>query len=177
MIVGENFRGDIHDRVKWLQHDVYPYKLSVLFNIARQKYLHAEQMLNTKTELGSLIPKITSFDHRTLQDAHDIIAGYFRFKFREELDPKIQFEGEPDDDTRILNLWNDFFNKEVDALTNSGEFSRAVLKSAAYNNKQGLQAEEFLRLFLMERFEDMIFSEKVTTETDKPINKFNAIPC
>ena len=79
--------GDIDLYLHWLQHDVYGRALRI---ISDRCYTHAErasEILDYR-EWGRVRirdgPRLT-FDHRTLQKAHDILAAVWRFRHSFEL--------------------------------------------------------------------------------------------
>jgi len=96
-----------------------------------------------------------SFDHRTLQDIHDLIAAWFRFSQDDGGQLRL---GETDEgyQDRLADEWRTFFEEEVGRLTSDDEFVRAVLVAAAFGNTdRGYAAEAQLREFLKERYRTM----------------------
>lgn len=77
MIVGSLFRDDVDDRTKWEQHDLYHASLSIIVHGCIRHVQAAAALL----EVGwpPARPSDPTYDHRTLQDAHDILAAAWRF--------------------------------------------------------------------------------------------------
>ena len=97
MIVGNSFKGDDNDTLKSVQHDLYWGLLPSLLEHALQKYREASEILGVRAELAGKITAISSFDHRVLQAAHDIIAAYYRFKYPDKEGQLILPFSHPDD--------------------------------------------------------------------------------
>ena len=95
------------------------------------------------------------FDHRTLQDIHDLIAAWFRLS----QDDRGQFRlGETEEifRDRLATEWRTFFEEEVERLSADDEIARAVLTAAAFGNTdKGYAAEAQLREILKERYRPM----------------------
>ena len=84
MIVGPLFDGDGHidDRVMWRQHDVYYRALGIITNTC-QEYLRLAHRLIGDLSTGWEL--ISSYDHRTLQNSHDVLAAVWRFRHENEV--------------------------------------------------------------------------------------------
>ena len=153
MIVGSCFRGDTNKWVMNLQHDVYWEILPILLDIAHRKIRAAEILLNVATVPGTILKNEDSFDHRVLQLTHDAIAANFRFECADQLDPQLPLFGKEDERTRVLRLWREYFNAEVKRLTESPEFTRAVVTAVAFTNTdEGNTAEDQLFYFLKRQY-------------------------
>ena len=84
MIVGPLFDGDGHidGHVMWRQHDVYYRALGIITNTC-QEYVRLAHSLIGDPSTGWEC--INSYDHRTLQNSHDILAAVWRFRHENEV--------------------------------------------------------------------------------------------
>ena len=146
MIVGEYFKGD-STWAAWIQHDVYGEVVSYLFRAARETYGSAYRVVGVETALAKDV-KVRTFDHRTLQYVHDMIAARFRFLYLDRFQP--QFPGLLDDlsdEQRVLGLWREFYPKEIARLLDeNSELPRLILTAAVYPDpdERGIAAESQL---------------------------------
>jgi len=153
MWVASRFPGDDWTSVMWIQHDMYGPFLWELFDIARRKYIDAERTLGVNTVSGILVKPEDGFDHRVLQDAHDMIAARFRFLNQDRMHPELPFEGQKDDRKRIEGLWRDYWRTEIDRLTNIPLFTKAVVTAIAFQNTDvGYTAENDIKRILYEEY-------------------------
>ena len=153
MIVGSCFKGDTNKWVMNLQHDVYRKILPILLDIAHRKIRAAEKLLNIATVPGTILNNERSFDHRVLQFTHDAIAASFRFECADQLHSQLPLFGEEDERTRVLRLWREYFTTEVNRLTESPEFTRAVVTAVAFTNTdEGNTAEDQLFHFIKQEY-------------------------
>ncbi len=83
MIVGPLFDGDgyVDGHVMWRQHDVYHRALGIITNTC-QEYARLAHSLISDPSIGWEF--INSYDHRTLQKSHDIMAAVWRFRHENE---------------------------------------------------------------------------------------------
>jgi hypothetical protein len=79
MIVGSKFDGDDDDPTKWLQHDVYGVALSIILDGCRAYARLAMPLTGEDVTLRRFL-NLDGVDHRTLQDAHDLAAAWWRFR-------------------------------------------------------------------------------------------------
>ena len=121
MNIDSTFYGDENKTVMHIQHDEYGSIISEFVSGAIKKYRYAEAILAVSTEIGKNLP--SSFDHRVVQDTHDMIAAFFRFKeyshgslFKEEID-------KPD----CIRRWHQFASREIGELLEMPYFARAMI--------------------------------------------------
>jgi hypothetical protein len=89
--------------------------------------------------------RLNSIDHRTVQDIHDLIAAWYRFKRRTER----LFPLEPN----LREDWLVFLRKEVLALSISVDFVTGVLDACIQaNNEIGYAGEKRVRRLQRERY-------------------------
>jgi hypothetical protein len=154
MIVGHQFDGDNQDHVKWLQHDVYGSCVGLIAREAIKAHLAAAAIMGIQEEKELILAKVTTFDHRCLQDGHDLIAGEFRRQKSVELQPVLPLTAIPEKD-RIVALWRDWLETEVCRLCENPRFVRHVTDILAFQNTdRGYAAEDSLCTFLEESYPD-----------------------
>ena len=80
MIVGSRFEGDGHidTYVMWRQHDVYHRALGIITNTCQEYVQLAHSLIGDPSRGWEFI---NSYDHRTLQHSHDILAAVWRFRY------------------------------------------------------------------------------------------------
>lgn len=164
LIVGYSFKGDNNDTLKGVQHSLYWALLPFLMQYAKQNYLEAANILNIRTDLMDKLTDISSFDHRVLQEAYNIIAAYYRHKYPDK-DAQLVFPCVySDSDSNISPIealwglyekgWCEFWHEETKELTRDGAITRAILMSIVHQNtEQGYDAEELLNSLLKERYD------------------------
>ena len=84
MIVGSRFveDGEVDNYVMWRQHDVYYPALHIIVDTC-QEYIRLAYSLISDPDKNW--ESIESYDHRTLQDSHDILAAAWRFRYENEV--------------------------------------------------------------------------------------------
>lgn len=156
MIVLSEFPGDDDTILKRIQHASYGEKVSKLFDYARLRYLAAAELLQVEDHLTRLLRPMCTFDHRSLQHAHDLLAACFRYQTADSAQPRLG-EDPKAHQQRLASEWDAWFTREVSERLEDPTFTRAILTAAAYANQdQGLQAESVLArlLLLPTRFPD-----------------------
>jgi len=155
MIKVPRFDGDNNDKLLNVQHDAYWDLVAWLFETARRRYLEAARLLRAEDDLTKAVQEKTTFDHRTLQDAHDLIAAHYRFTHDDGGQLRI---GEDADGyrLRLRKAWDGFFRSEVRALVQDDEIALAMVKATVYENqKDGYSAESRVECLLNERYHEM----------------------
>lgn len=148
MIIGERFDGDLLC-VQDMQHSLYFQIIGIIVKKARTRYLAALNVIDIDTQLGRDIINKTTFDHRTIQYMHDVIAARFRFIYKEYSHqftlPNIL--GNLPFDALLECLWLDYYERFIDNLyENYPSFASIVLLATTYPNPNqlGIKAEEAL---------------------------------
>jgi len=155
MWVGAEFPGDTNQPLKDVQFRLYGEMLVRLYSRPRDRYLDASRLVQADTELATRLRSMDGFDHRTLQDIHDMIAAWFRFAQDDGGQLRL---GETDEayQQRLAADWRTFFEGEVGNLIADDEFTRVVLVAVAFGNtERGYAAESQLREILKERYRAM----------------------
>ncbi|MDD4876414.1 MAG: hypothetical protein PHQ86_04700 [Dehalococcoidales bacterium] len=133
-----------------IQHDVYGDILRKLAKEAIARYDFAERLLDIPTNNRL---KLNNFDHRIFQEAHDLIAAYFRYKtyihgglFKEEINRN-----------DCINKWYEFFNNEVEELLTDLVFTRHIVFTILYQNTdKGYKSEDYINDALKLRYDNML---------------------
>ncbi|KAB2952166.1 hypothetical protein F9B85_10160 [Heliorestis acidaminivorans] len=146
MILGEYFDED-NDWIIDIQYGVYSKVVVNILWYARNAYSHAERVIGVNTDLGKNM-NTSSFDHRSLQYFHDMIASHFRYKHANEIEPCIPgLLDDLTDEERVLILWNEFYPDEIKRLfLRYPELPKLIVTAAVYNNpdRRGIEAEEWI---------------------------------
>lgn len=152
MIIGSKFLGDEREAAKLVQHDMYWSCVGLIPIVAHRHWETAAAKGEVVSILGRLVDSNSPFDHRSLQEAHDLIAAQFRWLRAASLDGPVE---EPDRkrDLRIAGEWHTFLVLELEDLCKEPDFVHAVLQVVAMNNTQrGYEAEDRVEAILHERY-------------------------
>ena len=160
MIVSSLFQEDDGDDVMWMQHDVYNEALGIISG-ACQEYMNlAHRILDDDQHKWEVI---TSYDHRTLQRAHDTIAAAWRFRWLPSL-RQMEFpwdqgrEGCPD----FAGHWLKWLEEEVSSWKHNPLLIRLVVTIVQNQNVPvGYRAEGDLNVELLLRYEDVPWYQRV----------------
>lgn len=154
MITGSCFKDDHDHDLQSQQHECYRAVLAV---IAERCIRHYEAACSiTGMEPSALSKNIgqakTGFDHRVLQPAHDLMAGYWRWHTgrHEPHMPGLEPSG--------IDDWKAWVQQEVDdwALC-APEIIRHVVTALAYQNTdEGYKAENIAIETLKDRYRAML---------------------
>jgi len=151
MIVGKRFPGDENPILMGIQRDRSGQMIVHLFGFAKTRYFRAIQFVGVDTELAKKLRGKDSFDH--LQEAHDIIAANFRFRFDPGGQMILPFEDTSYEEYLKIS-WIKFFIEEAKELAEYDITAKMILTAVGYENTEiGLQAEKNLGIILQERYE------------------------
>jgi hypothetical protein len=134
MICVPTFPGDDDQRLFNIQTYSYWDSIWTVFKVARERYLYGESVLRSFGSMSIQSLQFESFDHRTIQDVHDLIAAFYRFKRRTES----LFPLEPN----LCEDWYAFLREEAVALCESADFVTGVLNACIYANTEVRYAGE-----------------------------------
>ena len=157
MIVAALFEGDDDSEVAWKQHDVYGDALAIIVSTCNRHARFACAVLNDADhpDWGTL----ECSDHRTIQDAHDLLAAAWRFlnDFRQ---PQLPFEPE-NPLGKVQMLWLDWLRSETANWTTRPRLVRSVQLDLTNQNKPiGYAAEAQLCLDILDRFPEVPWEPK-----------------
>jgi hypothetical protein len=155
MIVVRPFLGDDDTAIARRQHDVYWDALRVIVSGCNELTRFARTLLDDTShpDWG----EVGSYDHRTLQGAHDFLAAAWRFRI-EMRQPELRLEGarEPLANQTPEEVWLEWLQREVQTWVEAPELVRYVqLILANQNEPKGYVAEDRLGLALLDRFSDV----------------------
>ena len=162
MIVGSIFDGDVDKKLMWEQHDVYHRALGVIVTkcdhmAAFARKLLADDIHNGWGEHGTC-------DHRTLQQAHDLIAAAWRYRFApsDRVFPFAEENPEFSADYSQMHGWLHWLNEEVDGWIDAPHLVRSVqLILTHQNDDAGYRAEDQLFKDLVRHFQDVPWKKMV----------------
>lgn len=153
MMVGNEFPGDDNRPLKQIQFDLYGDMVSLLFATQRQRYLDAANLMEIDTELSLRLRQINSFDHRTLQHAHDLLAALFRF-LHPHASQRLLGQSEESLQIELQRAYREFFEEQIALLSTNGDFTRAVCRATAFANQPiGVSAENTLLQIIIQHAE------------------------
>lgn len=148
MLIGKMFPDDPM-WISHIQHDLYGKYVGIIFDKARKEYLKAEVVLGINTEVGDKLKQANGFDHRTIQDLHDVIAGKFRFQWLALKNQQLDFFKEPElvseDASATAYQWKIFLESELEMIFNDapGLIKQVCLATIYVNpDKRGCEAED-----------------------------------
>ncbi len=150
MFCFSNFPGDDDERIFDAQHQCYGEVLWIIVKAAIKQYSHAEAILQCCGSMSLQLRQVESesFDHRTVQDVHDLIAAWYRFKRRTER----LFPLEAD----LREDWHEFARTEAAELCRSADFVTGFLDACVYaNTEQGYAGEERAKQVEKWRYREM----------------------
>lgn len=148
MIVCDYFPEDGNELLKNVQHDEYSNSVLKIFQAARGVFVEATQRLDVGQAIAERVLAVKSFDHRVLQNAHDIIAAFFRC----HLDAGCPDLPEVEQSAAYLDYWREWLDEILEDLMCHEEIVRGVLHSVIFTGEKiGATAEyqlcELLALF------------------------------
>lgn len=128
MICVPNFPGDDDKRLFDMQHSCYSKALWTIVESARERYIDAESVLRCYAPMSIQVRQLNSIDHRTVQDMHDLIAAWYRFKRRTERLFPLGCDLKED--------WFSFLGKELASLIHDPDFVTGVLDTCIQANTE-----------------------------------------
>lgn len=145
MIIGSRFPNDDNIELMDVQMEEYGKTYYYLYFFPREKYLQAARLLRVKNDLIEILENKQHFDHRVLQEPHDIIAAYFRFNNFRGGEMPLPLDQKSYRET-IRESWLDYFYKEVKDITDFFDhISWEIINAVAYQNtNKGYEAEDIL---------------------------------
>ncbi|MGX6648802.1 hypothetical protein ACWCOP_12775 [Maricaulaceae bacterium MS644] len=129
MIITESFPGDHAEDVKDVQNDAYGDAVGLIASRASNAYLFACRVLDVSDDFSdALFEKRGHFDHRDVQDLHDILAAIWRYS-TSRTDPALPFpELAPE---RVLEEWMSWLSEQLDFLETEVIWVRSVAQAGA----------------------------------------------
>lgn len=149
MIVSKEFPGDSKD-VASAQHEVYYEALAIIVKKCNQYATFARRVI--LSDEFQTWGSVDSYDHRTLQFQHDLLATVWRYKTQAS-----QLRLDCDEDERSIQLrWLDWLASEINSWIERPEWVRLVqIILENQNTPLGQRTETLLSLQIMDYFPDV----------------------
>lgn len=163
------FDDDVDMEIAWMQHDVYS---DALWTIVSQcnRYTEFARRLLDDANLPEWVA-IDSFDHRTLQHAHDLLAAVWRFR-NNLRQPGLPFVAKDSLD-EVQDLWLSWLRREVAAWIDYPDRVRLVrVILANQNTPLGHMAESQLSLNILDGFPDVPWDRKLREASEASLEKY-----
>lgn len=155
MIMGESFLGDENQILKIVQQNAYSELLWFLYQSSADHYLSDIRYTWEFPDFVPILKTLKHFDHRVFQNAHDLIAAYYRFSFCPHQDPA----GTPEDfniRAYYLAAWKAYYLQETAILGTIEEFAEAIVTAVAFQNtERGYASEDKLDELLKQRYHSL----------------------
>ena len=149
MIISQVYPGDENKILMQVQYDEYDRNIGRIFSSARDELAHADAILDAKLLITDTALAVKRFDHRVLQDAHDIIAAAFRYHNDDGGQLRL-FEDAEKQRARYAHEWNEWLGRQLLLFLRYPVFVRSVVECVVFaNNVMGYMAEDRLCAFLL----------------------------
>jgi hypothetical protein len=165
MLVYSAFDGDEDNGTMWEQHDCYRENLSAIVRICRDHVCFAISLLQLpwpaywQTDL--------SYDHRALQNVHDLLAAAWRFRTA-ETQPELPFDGKQISAECRMAQWSNWLREEVESWREQPRFIALLMTILANQNDEiGYRAEADLEQLLRVRFSDVPWRQAPAENDDR----------
>lgn len=148
MIVSDRFNCD-DMALPWAQHDVHGDALGIILGGCRSHFVNACRIVADEAALDRWHPDKSNVDHRTMQDAHDLLAAAWRFRVRPPQPSLLELESDPSE----MGAWLQWLRTEVAGWNAHPDLVRLVLTIVTDQNADaGYAAEDELTSLLRARF-------------------------
>jgi hypothetical protein len=170
MIIAGCYEGDDDIEVMRQQHDVYDRALGIIIGSCNRLTMFARWLLDARDcpDWGN----VDRCDHRTLQNAHDILAAAWRFKHElRQADLPLEAKREMQASHTPEKLWLWWLQDEIDGWVQHPSFVRNVqIILSDQNEPPGFLAETRLCLGLMDHFHDVPWYESKRQAFEKDLD-------
>lgn len=141
MIVTSVYRNDDNALLMSVQHDDYMRSVGSIFRAATNALVRADDLLGTELLIVEKARAVTTFDHRTLQGAHDILAAAYRYR-HDDGGQMMLFEEASAKAARYCVHWRAWLGEQLHDLVEYPQFVRSVVESVVFaNSVMGALAE------------------------------------
>lgn len=169
MWITPQFDDDVDMEVASKQHDVYSDALWIIVSQCNLYTEFARRLLND-THHSEWVT-VDSFDHRTLQHAHDLLAAVWRFR-NNLRQPGLPFVSKDSLD-KVQTLWLDWLRREVTAWIDYPDRVGLVQVILANQNRPlGYRAESQLSLDIMDAYPDVPWDMKRRSAVEATLKKY-----
>ena len=153
MWVCSKYRGDTDSVAMWEQHDVYVRALRVIVDGGVTHMIRAARLLGQSVPARWLMP--TDLDHRTVQEAHDILAAAWRWQ-SDCRQLRLPFRDERLRPVPVPQAWLAWLRAEVERWVDEPAIVQSLmLVLAQQNTDAGYRGEQRLETLLKLRFCDV----------------------
>jgi hypothetical protein len=148
MIIAPRYHGDEAIPAMQQQHDAYGAALQIIVGGIQDHERSAAHILGQPP-----LPDLPSqFDHRTLQDAHDLLAAAWRWR-SDVVQIGLPFAG---DNSALTRIWLDWLREEVRGWWRQPALVTTCADILRHSNEpRGHAAEQSLAELLRQRFADI----------------------
>jgi len=84
MFVMKCFGGDDNHQLAEIQHQNYMDSAGIIYGLARMRFILSCEIVSYYPNAFKIIKEKVRFDHRPIQDAHDILAAYYRYVTKQQ---------------------------------------------------------------------------------------------
>lgn len=141
MIIFRVYDNDCNKVLKRVQHDEYMRSIVSIFNVAKTALVRADAIIGSDLLIVEEARAVTTFDHRVLQDAHDIIAAAYRYQYDDGGQLHL-FDESGAQRIRYLRQWTQWLADQLLELTGYPQFVRSVVECVIFSNTEmGYMAE------------------------------------
>ncbi|MGB3408800.1 MAG: hypothetical protein WBA67_15050 [Jannaschia sp.] len=169
MICAPAFDDDDADDLRTVQEDVYGTALRVIVTLCNSASgrFRPDPEETRPTDWG----KVERFDHRTLQNAHDLLAAAWRYRRKITLAPDRSFwPSQPPSSN-----WLSWLQAEIGAWQEQPHLVRGVLRILSHQNvKKGYAAEARLALDIMARFDRVPWHDRKRDAHERSLARLRA---
>jgi hypothetical protein len=144
MIVCQVFKDDCNDVLKDVQHEEYGRSIRDIFDAARSALVCADAIIGSDLLIVEKVRGVSAFDHRVLQDSHDIIAAAFRYQCDDGGQLSL-FENADSQRLTYRARWVQWLSEQLQDLVKSPQFVRSVVECVLFSSTAiGYMAEKRL---------------------------------
>lgn len=157
--------GECDSYVMWRQHDVYESALRIIVATCQEYERFARAML----DVGTGHECVTSVDHRTLQDAHDLLAAAWRFRWELRLRQfELPLEEMTSEEPQFVNHWLEWLGSEVRSWIKRPSLVQPVLDILHnQHSSEGYEAEARLAWEVMGVYYNVPWTTLVAAAVDR----------
>lgn len=163
MKIESRFPNDDHNLLKAVQLKRYYLSIGNLFYYSRERYITAARLMQVHREEVPKLAFTYSFDDFLLEEAHDIIAAYFRCKVDPHGQMPIPFDGRSYPQF-LVDSWEEYFVLQAKKIGEHDVYPRLIAKIVSGGILEEVKKEKD-ELETMLR-EDYTLEEELTDESD-----------
>ena len=152
MIVAPRFEDDTDKELQVKQHDTYGYALRTIIEVADKYADFARKLLGDEAHPDWGLKHRSKIDHRTLQDAHDLLAAAWRYKNRSLRQLNLSFQTNRHE-LSTKTRWLQWLRDEAESWNERPDIVRYIqIILTSQNDDRGYVAERALATALQDKF-------------------------